>query len=73
MQTGIELGVNPRGFRHDGRRGGELLLSDTAGALVPHGLWAGQVSILDFFKVGFPLTLLIYGVAIILVPAAWPL
>jgi di/tricarboxylate transporter len=33
----------------------------------------GKYQFSDFFKVGMPLTVLIYGIAILLVPWAWPM
>jgi di/tricarboxylate transporter len=33
----------------------------------------GKYRFMDFVRVGFPLTFLIYGIAIVLVPLIWPL
>ena len=73
MQTAIELGINPRTF------GMMVAVAASCSYLTPlepsclmvYG--PGKYQFSDFFKVGFPLTLLIYGVAIILVPLVWPL
>ena len=58
----------PAHLRDDDRRRRELLVSDAARAGVPHGLIAGRYRFADFLKIGSVLTLLIYGVAIVLVP-----
>jgi Mg2+/citrate symporter len=39
--------------------------------LMVYGL--GKYRFMDFFKVGLPLTVLIYIIAIVAVPAVWPL
>jgi di/tricarboxylate transporter len=73
MQTGIQLGVDPRAF------GMMVAVAASCSYLTPlepsclmvYG--PGKYRFLDFFKVGAPLTVLIYGIAIILVPMIWPM
>ena len=73
MQTGIELGVDPRAFA--------MMVAVAASCsyltpLEPSCLMVygpGKYQFSDFFKVGAPLTLLIYAIAIVLVPLVWPL
>jgi di/tricarboxylate transporter len=73
MQTGLELGVEPRPFA--------MMVAVAASCsfltpLEPSCLMVygpGKYRFSDFFKVGMPLTLLIYILAIILVPRVWPL
>jgi di/tricarboxylate transporter len=73
MQTGLELGVEPRAF------GMMVAVAASCSYLTPlepsclmvYG--PGKYQFADFFKVGAPLTVLIYLIAILLVPWAWPL
>jgi di/tricarboxylate transporter len=73
MQTGIELQVDPRAF------GMMVAVAASCSYLTPlepscllvYG--PGKYRFFDFFKVGMPLTVLIYGIAILLVPWAWPI
>lgn len=73
MQTALQLGVNPRTFAM------MVAVAATCSYLTPlepsclmvYG--PGKYRFRDFVIVGAPLTLLIYGVAIILVPMVWPL
>jgi di/tricarboxylate transporter len=73
MQTGLELGGDPRGFA--------MMIAVAASCsyltpLEPSCLMVygpGKYELWDFFKVGAPLTVLIYLIAIALVPWAWPL
>jgi di/tricarboxylate transporter len=73
MQTGLQLGVNPRSFA--------MMVAVAASCsyltpLEPSCLMVygpGKYRFSDFFKVGLPLTLIIYLLAIVLVPRVWPL
>ena len=73
MQTGIQLGVDPRAF------GMMVAVAASCSYLTPlepsclmvYG--PGKYQFSDFFKVGAPLTVLIYGLAILLVPVVWPM
>ena len=73
MQTGIEIGVDPRGF------GMMVAVAASCSYLTPlepsclmvYG--PGKYQFSDFFKVGAPLTVLIYGLAILLIPRFWPM
>ena len=73
MQTGIQLGVDPRPF------GMMVAVAASCSYLTPlepsclmvYG--PGKYQFLDFFKVGMPLTVLIYAISIVLVPWVWPL
>jgi di/tricarboxylate transporter len=73
MQTGLELGTEPRTFA--------MMVAVAASCsyltpLEPSCLMVygpGKYRFSDFFKVGMPLTLLIYVLAITLVPQFWPL
>jgi di/tricarboxylate transporter len=73
MQTAIELGADPRPF------GMMVAVAASCSYLTPlepsclmvYG--PGKYRFSDFFKVGMPLTILIYILAIILVPWIWPL
>jgi di/tricarboxylate transporter len=72
MQTGLELGADPRTFA--------MMVAVAASCsyltpLEPSCLMVygpGKYRFFDFFKVGMPLTLLIYLLAILLVPRIWP-
>jgi di/tricarboxylate transporter len=73
MQTGLELGAELRPFA--------MMVAVAASCsyltpLEPSCLMVygpGKYRFSDFFRVGMPLTLLIYALAIILVPQFWPL
>jgi di/tricarboxylate transporter len=73
MQTGLQLGVDPRAF------GMMVAVAASCSYLTPlepscllvYG--PGKYRFFDFFKVGAPLTVLIYGIAILLVPWVWPI
>ena len=73
MQTGIQLGVDPRPF------GMMVAVAASCSYLTPlepsclmvYG--PGKYQFFDFFKVGMPLTVLIYAISIVLVPWVWPL
>lgn len=72
MQTGIEVGGDPRAFA--------MMVAVAASCsyltpLEPSCLMVygpGKYRFTDFVKVGAPLTLLIYAIAILLVPMVWP-
>jgi di/tricarboxylate transporter len=72
MQTGIQLGVDPRAF------GMMVAVAASCSYLTPlepscllvYG--PGKYRFSDFFKVGAPLTVLIYTIAMLLVPRVWP-
>ena len=72
IQTGIELGGDPRGFA--------MMVAVAASCsyltpLEPSCLMVygpGKYRFSDFARVGLPLTLLIYLIAIVLVPLLWP-
>jgi di/tricarboxylate transporter len=73
MQAGIQLQADPRAF------GMMVAVAASCSYLTPlepscllvYG--PGKYRFFDFFKVGAPLTLLIYGIAILLVPWVWPI
>ena len=73
LQTALLLGLNPRTFA--------MMIAVAASCsyltpLEPSCLMVygpGRYRFADFLKIGAPLTLLIYGVAIALVPLVWPL
>ena len=73
MQAGVQLGVDPRAF------GMMVAVAASCSYLTPlepsclmvYG--PGKYRFSDFFKVGAPLTVLIYGLAIVLVPLVWPM
>jgi di/tricarboxylate transporter len=72
METGIALGGDPRPFA--------MMVAVAASCsyltpLEPSCLLVygpGKYRFSDFFKVGLPLTVLIYAIAIVLVPWIWP-
>lgn len=72
VQTAVQLGLNPRTFAM------MIAIAASTSYLTPlepaclmvYG--AGQYKFIDFVKVGSLLTLIIYGIAIILVPILWP-
>ena len=73
MQTAFEIGADPRGF--------VMMIAVAASCsyltpLEPSCLMVygpGKYRFFDFFRVGMPLTVLIYLLAILLVPKIWPL
>jgi di/tricarboxylate transporter len=73
MQTAMEIGANPRTF------GMMVAVAASCSYLTPlepsclmvYG--PGKYQFFDFFKVGAPLTLIIYALAILLVPMVWVL
>ena len=73
LATATQLGLNPRSFA--------MMIAVAASCsyltpLEPSSLMVygpGKYRFMDFVKVGFPLTFLIYGLAILLVPWFWPL
>lgn len=72
IQTGLQLGVDPRGFA--------MMVAVAASCsyltpLEPSCLMVygpGKYRFSDFVRVGAPLTVLIYAIAILLVPMIWP-
>lgn len=73
LETARQLGLNPRSFA--------MMIAVAASCsyltpLEPSSLMVygpGKYRFMDFVKVGFPLTLLIFAIAIVLVPWIWPL
>ena len=73
FETARQLGLNPRSFA--------MMIAIAASCsyltpLEPSSLMVfgpGKYRFIDFVKVGFPLTFLIYAIAIMLVPIIWPL
>jgi di/tricarboxylate transporter len=73
FETARQLGLNPRSFA--------MMIAIAASCsyltpLEPSSLMVygpGRYRFMDFVKVGFPLTFLIYALAILLVPLFWPL
>jgi di/tricarboxylate transporter len=73
FETARQLGLDPRSFA--------MMIAIAASCsyltpLEPSSLMVygpGRYRFIDFVKVGFPLTFLIYAVAIVLVPYFWPL
>jgi di/tricarboxylate transporter len=73
MQTGIQLGTDPRAFAM------MVAVAASCSYLTPlepscvmvYG--PGKYQFSDFFKVGLPLTALIFCIAIVLVPWLWPI
>jgi di/tricarboxylate transporter len=73
FETARQLGLNPRSFA--------MMIAIAASCsyltpLEPSSLMVfgpGRYRFMDFVKVGFPLTFLIYAVALLLVPVFWPL
>jgi di/tricarboxylate transporter len=73
VQTAVQLGSDPRPFA--------MMVAVAASCsyltpLEPSCLMVygpGKYQFFDFFKVGLPLTVLIYALAIVLVPLVWPL
>jgi di/tricarboxylate transporter len=73
VQTAIQLGLNPRSFAVMIALGAScsFLTPLEPACLMVYG--PGGYKFLDFFKSGLPLTVLTYGLAIVLVPLFWPL
>ena len=73
FETARQLGYNPRSFA--------MMIAIAASCsyltpLEPSSLMVygpGRYRFMDFVKVGFPLTFIIFGIAIVLVPVFWPL
>ncbi|MGI9045469.1 MAG: SLC13 family permease [Burkholderiales bacterium] len=73
IQTAVQLGYDPRPF--------VMMIAIAASCsfltpLEPSCLMVygpGKYRFIDFFKVGLPLTVIIYAIAIVLVPMIWPL
>jgi di/tricarboxylate transporter len=73
LQTAQQLGLNPRTFA--------MMVAVAASTsyltpLEPSSLMVygpGKYRFFDFVKVGFPLTFLIFAIAMVLVPVVWPL
>lgn len=73
FETARQLGLNPRSFA--------MMIAIAASCsyltpLEPSSLMVygpGKYRFMDFLKVGFPLTFLIYAIAIVMVPILWPL
>lgn len=73
IQTAVQLGLNPRTFAMT------IALAASCSYLTPlepaclivYG--PGEYRFSDFLKVGFPLTLLIYGLTMFLAPMVWPI
>jgi di/tricarboxylate transporter len=73
MQTATQLGLNPRTFAVMIAVGAScsFITPLEPACLIVYG--PGRYRFTDFVKVGAGLTLLVYGIAIALVPAIWPL
>lgn len=73
VQTALQLGLNPRTFAVMIAVGAScsFLTPLEPACLMVYGI--GRYKFLDFFKVGAPLTVLVYLVAIWLVPLFWPI
>lgn len=73
VQTALALGLNPRTFA--------VMIAVAASAsfitpLEPASLLVygpGRYRFFDFLRVGLPLTVVIYGLAVLLIPRIWPL
>jgi di/tricarboxylate transporter len=73
VHTAVQAGLNPRTFAM------MVAVASSCSYLTPlepaclmvHG--PGQYRFMDFFKIGFPLTFLIYIIAILMVPWLWPM
>jgi di/tricarboxylate transporter len=73
VHTAMQAGLSPRAFAM------MVAVASSCSYLTPlepaclmvHG--PGQYRFMDFFKIGFPLTFLIYIIAILMVPWLWPL
>jgi di/tricarboxylate transporter len=73
IETGLALGGDPRAFAMMVAVAGSCsyLTPLEPSCLMVYG--PGKYQFWDFFKVGAPLTILIYAIAILLVPWVWPL
>lgn len=73
MQTAVHLGLNPRTFAAmvAVAASTSYITPLEPACLIIYGL--GRYRFLDFLRVGFPLTILVYLIAIFLVPMFWPL
>jgi len=73
IQTALQLGLNPRAFAVMIAVGASasFITPLEPACLMVYGL--GHYRFFDFVKVGFVLTLFIFGIAILLVPLIWPL
>jgi di/tricarboxylate transporter len=73
LQTALQLGLNPRTFAVMIAVGAScsFITPLEPSCLMVYG--PGRYRFLDFIKVGSPLTVLIYVLAIVLVPLIWPL
>ena len=73
IQTAVQLGLNPRTFCVMIAVGAScsFITPLEPACLMVYG--PGRYRFADFMRVGAPLTLLIYGLAIVLVPLFWPL
>jgi di/tricarboxylate transporter len=73
IQTALQLGADPRPF------GMMVAIAASCSYLTPLEpscllvYSPGKYRFMDFFKVGFPLTIFIYVLAMLLVPLVWPL
>ena len=73
METAVQIGANPRTFA--------MMVAIAASCsyltpLEPSCLMVygpGRYSFADFFRIGLPLTILIFLLAMLLVPVVWPL
>ncbi|MBN1430607.1 MAG: SLC13 family permease [Anaerolineae bacterium] len=73
LQMALQLGLNPRTFAMMIAVGAScsFITPLEPSCLLVYG--SGHYRFMDFIKVGIPLTILIYLIAIILVPLLWPL
>jgi di/tricarboxylate transporter len=73
LQTARQAGLNPRTFAImiAAAASTSFLTPLEPACLIVYG--PGDYRFHDFLKVGAPLTLLVYGIAITLVPIVWPL
>lgn len=73
IQTALQLGLNPRAFAVMIAVGAStsFITPLEPACLMVYGL--GHYRFFDFVKVGFLLTLFIFGIAILIVPLIWPL
>jgi di/tricarboxylate transporter len=73
IQTALQLGLNPRAFAVMIAVGAStsFITPLEPACLMVYGL--GHYRFFDFVKVGFVLTLFIFGIAVLLVPLIWPL
>ena len=73
MQTAMQLGLNPRSFAVMIALGAScsFLTPLEPSCMMVYG--PGNYRFLDFVKVGIPLTLIIFAIAMVMVPILWPL